>query len=98
MSWHETVEAYRKTAIVLSVAPDVDEEIDLKFCAKVGLAILLDKPVILLVRPGISVPVGLRAIATCVVATGHDIDHPETQNALHDAFDSIVEAIEVDRP
>lgn len=66
----EWVEHCRKTlvpmlddsAVSISLAPPVGQH-DIKYAVELGLSILMDKPILLVVREGDSVPTKLRSVA-----------------------------------
>jgi len=45
-----------KADIFVSITPANPEEVDIKFATELGLAIMLDKPIIAAIRPGTKVP------------------------------------------
>jgi len=54
-----------------------------KFCLELGAAIMFDKPILLLVLPGVEIPLGLRTIANKIVEVAdNDPKSPETQRRL----------------
>jgi hypothetical protein len=77
------------SAHVLMIAPDMSAEFDIQFALQIGAAILLEKPLILLVHPGRTVPPKLRAIADRIIEVDLDnttMDAPEIQKQLQQAF------------
>ena len=63
----------KDSASVLMIAPSIDEKFDVQFALQIGAAILLEKPLILLVQRGRIIPPKLRAIADRIIET--DLDH-----------------------
>lgn len=53
-------------------------EPDAKFCLELGAAVMYDKPLIFVVRPGVSIPPKLRRIADAIVEV-EDLASPEGQ-------------------
>ena len=81
---HVREDAVRKidaSAAVLSLVPD---EVDIKFAVELGLAIMLDKPVIAIATPGQRIPERLRRVADKIVEA--DIDLEEGQQRLRAAL------------
>lgn len=77
--WDRIVNSFRRDALekidasafVASVVPSM-ENVDLKFAMETGAAIMLDKPILLIVFPGSDVPPKLRMIADEIVETDLD--------------------------
>ena len=67
----------RKSAMTMTVVPK--GETDIKFAVELGLSIMLDKPLVLVIRPGMKIPDKLRAIADEVIEI--DIADPEQAQA-----------------
>ena len=90
--WDAFVEHVRKDAVtkiadsafVISLVPD---HVDVKFAVELGLAIMLDKPIIAVTMPGADVPPKLRQIADEVIAV--DIDIEEGRRRLAAVIDRI---------
>jgi len=71
---HEhTVKAMESSAYVMSLVPDKDK-VDVKFAVELGLAIMLDKPIIAMALPGVNVPPGLRKVATAIIVVDLDTE------------------------
>ena len=63
---------------------------DVKLAVELGMALLLDKPLILAVTPGVEVPERLRRAADDVIV--FDMTEPEaTAQRVRDAMDRIIE-------
>jgi hypothetical protein len=78
-----------ESASVLMIAPNMSEKFDIEFALQIGASILLEKPLILLVHSGRTIPPKLRAIADRVIVS--DLD-PVSMNAA-DIQDQIKQAI-----
>jgi hypothetical protein len=77
---HVREDAARKiadSAFVMSLFPE--GEPDIKFAVETGLAILYDKPIVLLVMAGAQVPEHLRRVADGIVELHGDLDTEEGQ-------------------
>jgi hypothetical protein len=85
----------RSTACVLTIDPA--GEIDPKIALETGYAVLLDKPIVLVVMPGRETTPGLVRIATAVVRLAEPVDAPSSQAALKVVLDEVM-AIDRDRP
>lgn len=68
----DTVKKMAKSAFVASLCPS--GETDIKFAVETGLAILMDKPIVVIAVPGREVPPGLRRVAHAVIELEGDID------------------------
>jgi hypothetical protein len=76
------------TSVVVSIAPR--GRTDVKFAVELGLAIMLDKPIIVLARPAVPLPPKLLAVADRVVQVDFDTPEPEMRDALGDALASVL--------
>lgn len=79
----------RESAISLSLVPTDPSEGDVKFAVEFGFSIMLDKPIILMVRPGTVVPAKMLAVADEIVEYDPD-DQAGTQQRLEAALTDIV--------
>jgi hypothetical protein len=92
--WADTMRAQlipkmKDSASVLMIAPDMNTSFDIEFALQIGASILLEKPLILLVHNGRSIPPKLRAIADRIIETDMDkmtMDAPEIQRQLQQAI------------
>lgn len=57
----------RESAIVVSLVPDDASYGDIKFAVELGMSIMLDKPIIAVVPPGVQLPDKLVRIADVLV-------------------------------
>lgn len=73
--WHRenTVQQMEKSAYVMSLVPDA-KDVDVKFAVELGLAIMLDKPILAIVQPGNLVPDRLRQVADAIVVADLDTE------------------------
>ena len=86
-AWDEFVDAFRRDALekiagsatFVSLVPS-GVAADVKFCAELGTAIMLDKPILAVARPGVELPAKLRAVADEIVSV--DLDLESGQQAL----------------
>jgi len=67
------------SAFVMSLVPR--DEPDIKFAVELGLAIMLDKPLIAIVQPGQPVPTRLRMVCDEVVEADLDLEEGRQQIA-----------------
>jgi len=61
-------------------------ELDIKFAVELGLCIMLETPIIALVRPGMSIPNGLAAVAAEIVEVDLVQDPDGAQRSITEAF------------
>lgn len=73
-----TVKAMESSAYVMSLIPDKDK-VDVKFAVELGMAIMLEKPIIAMVQPGTPVPPGVRKVATAVIVADLDTETGQQQ-------------------
>lgn len=64
----ELIPKLRESALTVSLVPS--GQTDVKFAVELGLTIMLDKPIILAVAPGVTVPPKLAQIADEIVEIG----------------------------
>ena len=75
-----TVKEMAKSAYVMSLVPDADK-VDVKFAVELGLAIMLDKPILAVVQPGMTIPDRLRRVADAIIITDLDTEDGKAQAA-----------------
>lgn len=93
-TWDDFVDHFRRDAlgkiagsgVFLSLVPSA-EDFDVKFAAELGTAIMLDKPLIIVIAPGVELPTKLRLIADQVVCA--DLDTEDGRRAIADALKEI---------
>jgi|SRR6185312_3703550 len=78
----------KSSALSVTIVPPADADPDPKLCMEVGAAILFDKPIILMLPPGRTVPANLRRIASAIVQG--DINDPTLQQRLNDAISNVL--------
>jgi len=66
-----TVKAMESSAYVMSVIP-APGKVDVKFAVELGMAIMLDKPIIAMVQPGTPIPPRLRKVVDAVIVADLD--------------------------
>lgn len=74
----------KDSAIVLSLVPEGDP--DVKFCVELGMCIMLDKPLLAVVRPGTKVPDHLVRVADLIVESNMETaaDREKLAKAVED--------------
>jgi hypothetical protein len=80
------------TAATISLIPR--GETDIKFAVELGLSIMMDKPIIALVQPGMSIPNGLAAVAAEIVEVDIARDPEGSRRSIIEAFARVVHADE----
>jgi hypothetical protein len=78
------------SAMTISLAPDDPKGTDIKFAIELGLSIMLDKPIIVIIRDAGELPPMLKKIAYAVIRG--DLDSPTIQAEIMTAIKSIPEA------
>jgi hypothetical protein len=76
-----------ESAFVMSLVPR--GEPDIKFCVELGLAIMLDKPIVAVVMPGAEVPERLRLVADEIIEA--DLDLAEGRELIASRLRELVE-------
>lgn len=73
-----------ETAVTITLIPR--GQTDVKFAVELGLSIMMDKPIIALVQPGMSIPSGLAAVAAEIVEVDIAKDPAGAQRSITEAF------------
>lgn len=92
---HTRAEAAQKidsSAFVLQLVPDA-KDVDIKFAVELGLAIMLDKPIVAIAMPGIPVPPGLRRVVHHVIEMDEDLDTDAGRQEMSDKLKPIADRI-----
>lgn len=82
----EVLPDIKRSAISIAIASNTP---DAKQCLEIGAAVLLDKPIIMLVPPGRRVSANLKRCATAIIEGHHD--DPETKRRLANAISLVME-------
>lgn len=82
----EVLPHMRESAMVMTIAP-IEGEADIKICCEVGMALMLDKPLILIVPPGRHMAERLLRVADHVITA--DISTAEGREELGKAMHAI---------
>jgi hypothetical protein len=98
-SWDSFVDHVRKDAVhkiadsafVMSLVPGGDP--DIKFAVELGLAIMLDKPIVPVAVAGRDVPPGLRRVAHAVIELEHDMDTEAGQLEMQQRIQEVMEGL-----
>jgi hypothetical protein len=81
----ETIPHMNNSALAISL---LMAKPDPKLCLEMGAALLLDKPIIVVVPPNIPIPDNLRRVAAAIVQG--DVDNEETKAQLSEAINSVL--------
>lgn len=76
------------TAVTVGLLPS--GEIDIKFAVELGLSIMLEKPIIALVQPGMHIPNGLANVAAEIVEVDIAHDSDAAQRSITEAIGRIL--------
>jgi len=87
----ETVQGMAKSAFVMSLVPS-KENVDVKFAVELGLAIMMDKPILAIVMPDGEISDRLALVADMIVRA--DIDTEEGQREVASKIQEFVRAQE----
>lgn len=85
----ELVPKMEDSACTVSLVPE--GETDVKFAVELGLSIMLDKPIILVVRPGTKVPEKLALVASDIVEVVDWGDMAEVSMAISNAIERFID-------
>lgn len=84
---NELVPKLKESAISISLL--TEGKTDIKFALELGMSIMLDKPIIAVVMPGVAVPPKIRAVADAIVEG--DVNDPDFGDRLQEAIRRTVE-------
>ena len=85
----ELVPMIRGSALSVSLVPEGPP--DIKWAVELGLSIMLEKPIVLIVRPGTKVPRKLRQLADGVIEA--DLNDPRASAQVADRIERIVKTV-----
>lgn len=74
----------------ISITPMNAKEVDVKFAMEIGLAIMLDKPIVAIIRPGTKIPEKFSRVVDRFVEV-EDISDPDSKKRLMQAVEEILE-------
>lgn len=77
----ELIPMIEESEMTVSICPVSGDDVDIKFAVELGVSIMLDKPIIVAVPPGRSVPDGLARVAHEIIEMADD---PAVASALVD--------------
>lgn len=80
----------KETAVTVTLVPR--RGIDVKFAVELGLSVMMDKPIIALVSPGMRIPHGLASVAAEIVEVDIIRDPEGAQRSITEAFGRIMGA------
>jgi hypothetical protein len=84
-----TVEQMSESAFVASIVPKGEVgHTDIKFAVELGLAIMMNKPIIAIIMPGAKIPARLSWVADRIIEA--DIDTQEGRDRVASAIESMV--------
>jgi hypothetical protein len=79
----------KSSALSVTIVPPDGADPDPKLCMELGAAILFDKPIILMVPAGRTIPANLRRVAATIVQG--DMSDPSTGERLQNAITHVIE-------
>ena len=88
----ETVRKVAGSAAFISLVPG-EGELDVSFATQLGMAIMLNKPILALSVAGRAVPPGLRAVATEVIEVDGDMDTEAGRQEMADKLEPAIRRI-----
>ena len=85
----ELIPKLRGSGCVISIVPAIADDLDVKFAVELGLSVMLDKPIIALVRPGTKIPDKLARVVDRFVE--FTLGDPTSEARLKDALSEITQ-------
>jgi hypothetical protein len=85
----ELIPMIKGSNIFVSITPSSPEKVDIKFAVELGLAIMLDKPIVAAIRPGTPIPEKLARVVDKFVEV--DFDDPTQRERLMQACEELLE-------
>ena len=89
----ELVPKIEGSTIFVSITPDRPEKVDVKFAVELGLAIMMDKPIIATFRPGTKIPEKLAKVVDRFIELG-DLSDPVSNKRISDEIRSFAQEID----
>jgi hypothetical protein len=90
----ELIPRLQNTRVMLNMVPENSLDADVKYAVELGLAIMLNKPIILLVQPGTRVPERLVRVADRIIEA--DMHDPIVRVQVADRIKAALEEIDPD--
>ncbi len=88
---NKVVPKMKESSFFISITPSNPEEVDVKFAMELGLAIMLDKPIIACISPGTKVPEKLARVVEKFVEL--DLGSEHGKQRLQDAITELMEEL-----
>jgi hypothetical protein len=85
----ELVPKIEQTNLVISITPESPEKVDVKFALELGLAIMYDKPIISVIKPGGHIPAKLAKVVDRFVEM--DFNDPTQTSRLNEVIKEMME-------
>lgn len=90
----DVVKQMADSALVTTINPG-DREPDVKLAVETGMAILLDKPMLLLAKEGDPIPAALERAAYAVIRYSGDLDTEEGKQEVFDQLEPYLDEFQV---
>lgn len=85
----ELVPKIEGTSVFVSITPESPEKVDVKFAVELGLAIMYDKPICALIKPGTKIPKKLSLVVDRFVEM--DLNDATQSNRLNEVLHEMLE-------
>lgn len=85
---NELVPMIKDSSAFISIVPIGPDRVDVKFAVELGVAIMLNKPIIACIQPGTKVPDKLVKVADKIVEL--DLDDPTQRERLNTAISEVI--------
>ena len=85
----ELIPKIKESDVFISITPSSPEEVDVKFAVELGLAIMMDKPIIATCKPGTKIPAKLAAVVDRFVEMDCD-NMPESSQRLKEVIKDLM--------
>jgi len=89
----EVVPKVEGSDIFVSITPSSPDKVDVKFAVELGLAIMMDKPIIATMQPGTKVPAKLAAVVDRFVEMDYD-DLPNSSQRLGEVAKELADELD----
>lgn len=83
----EVLPSIEKSAFVFAIA---SEKPDAKMCLEIGAAVLLDKPIIIIIHDGVTVPANLKRLSASIVEMTGNVSDVANRDKLNVAMSSLI--------
>lgn len=83
-----------ESGVFISITPANPKELDIKFAVELGMAVMLDKPIIAIIRPGTKIPEKLARVVEHFVECDNGVEDTGFQERLKNTITAFMNSRE----